>query len=437
MVFAFQSKNIQSWLKTNHTRIEIIFLIISLFGLFAPFTSINKNFSSWIFSLESNWLTFTQVTQKNPIWLMIQALLYQVIIILEYNWPTFFGIENNFLIRFFLKLPLLILYILSAFLFEFLIYQETHDQKLAEWGFYLSLGNLPLFYTMAIWGSPEVLVWTFLLISLILLSDQRKWVLMISGAFLAVVISFNFLFLSLIVILLFHYTFNEYKWFLLGLIINLVLILVPWIVLSQETGIVANDQPFGLFLLWELQEANDSIMNILTLLGQLLFIVLLFFGIAIILKYNKESKIIDKISLMSTLLILFSPILSLADFLVLQQILILTIFYQLNQKIPLNIPELNISINIPKQLLLLIPFLVIEVIFLFIAYPTTEIYHIEIMHVFTLGEINQSLDKSVRDLYLLFLGICLVIIITITQIKVLLKSFLNNYSDKSNQNKLK
>jgi len=385
----------------NQSKIEISILIISLFGLMAPFSSLNTEFSLWSQSLGDNWATWSSnslLNYKNPVWFILHAIMYQIILLLENMVPAFIGTGNNFIVRFFFKLPLIISYIIVAILTEKLIYQQTKDKTLATWGFFLSLVNLPLFYTVAILGSAEAIIWLFFLLSLLLLTQtqtQTQSNYILGGIFFAVALSFNFILIFFLLIFVFQISSKNYLWFLTGLVITLSALIVPWLLFSQQIGIVSNSQPMGWSLFLVILGFQDHFLgNLLNLIHIIIFFIMLF-GLPFVFSKQviQQIKIMDSIILLSVILLIATPFLTLSDFLLLQQPLIIAIFYNTNQKVGIKLPLNQVKITIPSNYGILASFFFLEISFLLISYPTNEIYHIIVVQVSVLGKFLQVLEQ--------------------------------------------
>jgi len=140
----------------------------------------------------------------------------------------------------------------------------------------------------------------------------------------------------------------------------------------------------------------------------------------------QKIKIMDSIILLSVILLIATPFLTLSDFLLLQQPLIIAIFYNTNQKVGIKLPLNQVKITIPSNYGILASFFFLEISFLLISYPTNEIYHIIVVQVSVLGKFLQVLDQNIRNFVLLTLGLVLIIIISITEVFRIYNNYIKN-----------
>lgn len=418
-----------TWLKQVEYRIEGILIITALFGIIAPFTSLNTPFAQWVLGLESSWMSWnpSQLTHGNPLWMTLQGVMLQLVYCLEYAFPTFFGTNNSFLVRFFLKVPLLALYLLSAFLFEETVKKYTNNDHQSKLAFYTHLANAPLFYTVAVWGSPEVVTWTFVLVALLLWLDGRDNPqverILVSGFFFGVGISLHFFVVLLLPLFIYPKELKTGCLFLLGVATSLAVVLGPWLFLFQGTAVEANTQTFGFSILW--QSLVPSVAE------SVLWVVL--FGVVCYLYWRRPNQIKAGSFIIVSLLVL-TPNLKLSHFLIFSQFILVFTFVLYQGKWTIRLPEFRYSpsqltFSAPKTLVIVAPMFILTFVLLFMSYPTLEVFHISLIQVSSPGIFNQEL--TFRTELLAALGILISLLYIAVMLFDEIMTFLNRSTSRS------
>ena len=359
-------------------KIKAILFLFAVFSLVAPFTGFLEFQSNMVLYFNRNLITINQFpTDINPIFLLLQLLMYEFNLLIEFLLPKFWGTNNYFFMRFAFKLPLFIFFIADAFLVEKIIYSE--------------LFNIPLIYTTFILGTPESITFFFILLSFCFLlqvkindsmANYQKTNIFYAGFFLGIAISFSYSLILIIFAFIPRLKVKEIIIYLMSISFSIVLVFIPFI-LFDSTRIQFFEHPtYGIENLFSL--LNMDTLGIYILLLEILIITILTFRV----KFSS----LERLLVYSTIIVILTYNLSLSDFFVFLQLFILGLLNYSNFDYDFKLKSIVIH-NLPNKTFFfsLIFIYICYLIFLYLVFQISDVVYLKIIELGPIGVYNRSL----------------------------------------------
>lgn len=383
------------------------FFLFSIFIVVAPYSGYIYLQSGLAQYFQSNFSNFTGIPKNiNPIFLIFEAIGYQIELFFEFVLPRFWGTNNYFFLRFIFKLPLFIFYFLSAIILSKIIQLQFDNENLTGLVFYFQLFNLPLMYETFIIGNPESIPIFFILLSYyeILQIDNKQipvnqtiGYLVIAGFFLGISISFSYFSLLLLVLIWNKLSIKNTLIYILGSIISLMFIYFPLLFFSTANQLPLNQDMFGIYnLITIFRLSNVSI--VLQIIEAILILIIIL---------NNKLTVFSKITIVGIFVLILTPNFFLTDYIIVFQFFLLGVVesFQLNINDPFTFDRKHISSRYTVLLSLsIISLSVLFVIYGFFIYPVTDVFYIGIIINGILGKFNVAFWRlnSVLEFKVLF-----------------------------------
>ncbi len=382
----------QNQINSNQSRIKTILLVFAIFCLISPFTGYLELHSNLISYFQNNFSSINQYPLNiNPIFMLLQFLMYELNSLVEFIFPKLWGQQNYFFLRFLFKLPLFISYVLIAYLIEKIIYIEFKDEQLAIRSFYIQLFNLPLMYTTFIMGTPESLVIFFMLIQFYILlqiknnsnSIENNYLqVFFSGFLFGIAISFSYILFLMIFIFLYALKIKQVLVYVFSVIFSNILIILPFYLSNLPSFEFYNQNYIGI----------QNLLVYFKIENQLIYTVIFLFEISLLIIFlnYKMKDIFNKLLVYSFIVILLTINLTLSDILILIQIFILGMLkdFDLNSEYKfksLKIEKLpSARFYVPLGLIYLL-----SLLYLYFVFHISDIVYLKFIVLGSFGAINR------------------------------------------------
>jgi uncharacterized membrane protein len=151
--------SVYSWLE-NHSKLEILLIMLSVMGILAPFTGLTHDINVWISVAEERvihhtnpyetGLTIDEYYAYPPPWMFVLEIAYRG--------AQLFNIEpNEFSYRFFIKLPLIIATGITAIIIDLYLKEKGVNEKIRVISFTMIALNPLIIIITAMWGTFDII----------------------------------------------------------------------------------------------------------------------------------------------------------------------------------------------------------------------------------------------------------------------------------------
>ena len=377
----FGNKPMSGYFLRNSGKIKAILLLIAFFSIISPFTGLLELQSNLVIFFNDNFAGISKFpSELNPIFFIIEYMMYEINLLFEFLIPNLWGTENYIFLRFLFKLPLLFFFILNAILIEKIITNEFNDNRLASNAFYIQLFNIPLIFTTFFLGTWESIAIFFLLLNYYILLEQKKekeknnffsFEVLIAGFLFGIAITFSYFLLLGIFLFIQLIKLRKIILYCISAIFSFILINIPVFYFgSQRINFTPNQ--FGMSVLLTFFHLEK--IFIYSILVELILL--------IFLSQIKFLRFFDKLSIFSTLVIFFSINFTFNDFVIFFQIFLLGILkfsdFKLKSKTNFEIRGYLSDIKIIYSIFL---FYILFIIYALFVYQTSNIIYLRLINV--------------------------------------------------------
>lgn len=380
----------QNHILENQSKIKAILLVFAIFSIISPFSGYLELHSNLISYFKSNLLVIKQFPiNLNPIFIILEFLMYELNGLIGFLFPKLWGPNNYFFMRFMLKLPLFVFFILIPFLVEKIVLLELKDEHLASHAFYLQMFNLPLMYVTFFLGTPESIELFFILLQWYYLIQWKNdgtlngnWFLgiFLSGFVFSIAVSFSYNLILVAVVFLSFMKMKQVLVYICSVVFTNLLILAPIYLLNVSSITFPIQYYFG-------------IQNVITFFKidyiAIFILILEIILIVIVFKFT-NLRYFDQLLILSLLLVILTVNLSINDFIIVIQLFVLGMITNFNFNTHYRFRSLIIddvpsgSFYVPVVLIY-----IATILYLFFVFRISDIIYLKIIVLGPIGVVNR------------------------------------------------